>query len=120
MLGYFLLIFWHLAINVPIYSPQYQKNAFWSIVIANVMICRTKKESVLGRRLFSNRLIILGIVVELILAWLIIYNPTTHRIFGTYELTLYEIMLSLPFAFLILFADEIRKAILRKRSLLSK
>ena len=127
--SYFAVLYsggWSWGVQLSVTDPLYLKaiTAFFvSIVIcqiANVMICRTKKESVLGRRLFSNRLIILGIVVELILAWLIIYNPTTHRIFGTYELTLYEIMLSLPFAFLILFADEIRKAILRKRSLLSK
>ena len=102
-------------------DPLYLKaiTAFFvSIVlcqIANVMICRTKRESILRMGFFSNRLIVLGIFVEIILVWLIVYNPPAQKIFGTHALTVSEMLLSLPFAFLILFADEIRKVMLRKR-----
>ncbi len=127
--SYFVVLYsggWSWGQRLSPTDPLYLKaiTAFFvSIVIcqvANVMVCRTKRESVLGRRLASNGLIMLGILVELVLVWLIVYNPTAQKIFGTYELSGTQILLSLPFAFLILFVDEIRKALLRKGSLFAE
>ncbi len=121
--SYFVVLYsggWNWGDRLSPSDPLYLRaiTAFFvSIVIcqiANVMICRTKRESILGRRLFSNRLIMLGILTEIILVWLIVHNPIAHKIFGTYKLTAFEMLLSLPFAFLILFADETRKALLRR------
>jgi sodium/potassium-transporting ATPase subunit alpha len=122
--SYFVVLYsggWRWGDRLSHIDPLYLKaiTAFFvSIVlcqIANVMICRTKRESILRMGFFSNRLIVLGIFVEIILVWLIVYNPAVQKIFGTYELTVSEMLLSLPFAFLILFADEIRKVMLRNR-----
>lgn len=90
---------------------------FASIIIcqiADVMICRTRRESVFKAGLFSNKFVLVGILSELILLSIIIYNPFTHKIFGTHPLTLLELSLSIPFALFIFFGDEIRKLLIRR------
>ena len=93
---------------------------FVSIIIcqiANVMVRRTRKESVFKKGLFSNRLVLLGIFSELVLVWIITNSPLAQKIFSTHSLTLFEMSLALPFALLILFSDELRKAALRRGNL---
>jgi len=105
-----------LAINDPLYL-QAVSAFFASIIlcqIPNVLICRTKKESVFTKGIFSNKFILVGIVSELILLGIIIYNPFTHKFFGTASLSVSNLLLSIPFIFLIFFADEFRKWLLRK------
>lgn len=90
---------------------------FASIIIcqiADVMICRTRNQSIFSKGIFSNKLIITGIVSELILLAIIVYNPSTHKLFGTHPLTLFELSLSIPFALFILFGDEARKLLVRR------
>ncbi len=90
---------------------------FASIIIcqiADVMICRTRRESVLKAGLFSNKFVLVGILSELILLSIIVYNPFTSKLFGTHPLTLLELSLSIPFALFIFFWDEIRKLLIRK------
>jgi sodium/potassium-transporting ATPase subunit alpha len=92
---------------------------FVSIVIcqiSNVMICRTGRESVFKKGLFSNRLILLGITSELLLVWLIVRNSAAQKIFGTSDLAVPEMALALPFALFILLADETRKFLLRREN----
>lgn len=101
-------------------DPLYMKAVtafFASIVvcqIANVMICRTRRESIFRKGLLSNRLVLFGILAELMLLWIIVYNPVAQRVFGTFPLTASELSLALPFAALILFGDEARKLLLRR------
>jgi sodium/potassium-transporting ATPase subunit alpha len=45
---------------------------------------------------------------------MITHIPVAQRIFGSTSLTPFEMALALPFAFLILFGDELRKAGLRR------
>lgn len=90
---------------------------FASIIIcqvADVLICRARRDSVLKKGLFSNKLVLAGIASELILLANIVYNPWTHKIFGTHSLSLFELSLSLPFAFAIFFGDELRKLLIRR------
>jgi sodium/potassium-transporting ATPase subunit alpha len=113
---------WRWGESLPPTDPLYLRAVtafFVSIVIcqiSNVMICRTNRESVFKKGLFSNRLILLGITFELFLVWLIIGNATAQNIFGTSDLTIREIALSLPFALFILLADETRKLLLRRKN----
>ncbi|MDA8433399.1 MAG: cation-translocating P-type ATPase C-terminal domain-containing protein, partial [Nitrospiraceae bacterium] len=96
---------------------------FVSIVIcqiSNVMVCRTSRESVFRKGIFANRLILLGIASEVFLVWLIVHNDAARTIFGTSRLTAAETSLSLPFAFFILFVEELRKLLLRRQSPIAK
>jgi len=105
-----------LAFNDPLYMKAVA-GFFASIVIcqvADVMICRTRRQSIFKKGFFTNRVVLLGIAAELALLWIIVYFPATQAFFGTQPLTLFELSLAVPFALLILLGDEIRKLFVRK------
>ncbi|MCG2708758.1 MAG: cation-transporting P-type ATPase, partial [Thermodesulfovibrionales bacterium] len=79
--------------------------------IGNVFACRSPKESVFSIGFFTNRLIFLGIAVELLLQLFIVYHPWGNKIFGTYPISLSAWLALIPFAVFLLFADEARKRI---------
>ena len=79
--------------------------------IGNVFACRSLKESVFSIGFFTNRLIFLGIAVELLLQLFIVYHPWGNKIFGTYPISLSAWLVLIPFAVFLLFADEVRKRI---------
>lgn len=101
-------------------DPLYLKavTAFFSSIIicqiADVLICRTRRGSVITKGIFSNRFVVIGIVSELLLLANIVYNPYTHKLFGTHPLSLFELSLSIPFALFIFFGDEFRKYLIRR------
>jgi sodium/potassium-transporting ATPase subunit alpha len=84
--------------------------------IGNVFACRSFKESIFSLGFLSNKLIILGIVLEIVLSALIIYHPFGNKIFGTAPLSLGILLIFLPFSLALLAAEEMRKAYVRKRS----
>ncbi len=57
-----------------------------------------------------------GIAIEIILRLLIVYTPQLQRILGTAPLNLNDWLFLLPFAMLLLFADEFRKWMARRSS----
>ena len=82
--------------------------------VGNVFTCRSFKESIFKLGFFSNRLLLIGIVAEIIISAFIIYNPLGNRFFGTAPLEA-AVWLSLaPFCIVVLAADEIRKFYLRQ------
>lgn len=83
--------------------------------IGNVFACRSSSESVFSLGIFSNRLIFIGIAFELTLQFFIVYHPWGNRIFATHPLAMSTWLVLIPFAFLLFFADEARKAVLRSR-----
>jgi len=90
---------------------------FASIVIcqvADVMICRTRQQSLFTVGVFSNRLVWLGIMAELLLLALISYVPVLNVFFGTAPLQPWQLLLSVPFALLILAGDELRRVFVRR------
>ncbi len=127
--SYFVVLFaggWSWGTRLSPADPLYLKAVtafFVSIVIcqiSNVMVCRTSRESVFRKGIFANRLILLGIASEVFLVWLIVHNDAARTIFGTSRLTAAETSLSLPFAFFILFVEELRKLLLRRQSPIAK
>ena len=105
-----------LANNNPLYMQSV--TAFFAAVIvcqvANVFASRTRMQSVFTMGLFSNRMVLFGIAVELIILALIIWNPFANLIFNTSPLDLKYVLLSIPFAILLLGVDELRKYLLRR------
>jgi sodium/potassium-transporting ATPase subunit alpha len=121
--SYFVVLYrggWTWGQELASSDPLYLKavTAFFASIIicqiADVMICRTRRESVLKAGIFSNKFVLVGILSELILLSIIVYNPFTHKLFGTHPLTLLELSLSIPFALFIFFWDEIRKLLIRR------
>ena len=92
---------------------------FASIIIcqiANVMICRTRRQSMKTVRIFDNRLILLGIASELFLLGVICYVPPANIFFGTAPLSWWHFLLSVPFALVILVLAELRRKLLRNNN----
>jgi len=83
--------------------------------IANVFACRSSRESLFSIEFFSNKLIFAGIVVELLLQLFIVYHPLGNRIFSTMPLSWRTWLVLVPFAALLLIAEEMRKLIAKKR-----
>ena len=78
------------------------------------MICRTRRQSIFTIGVFSNPLVWLGIVTELLLLTLIAYVPALNVFFGTAPLAIWQLALSVPFAILIVLGDEMRRMLVRR------
>jgi len=92
--------------------------AFFAAVIiaqiADVFICRTRRQSIFKIGFFTNKTINLGIVTEIALLLIIVYAPWAHPFFGTNPLKWYELLLGIPFAITIIIWNEIRTYLVRK------
>ncbi len=84
--------------------------------VVNVFICRSDRRSVLDTGLGGNRLLLAGIGVEIGLMMAITYAAPGQALFGTAPLALDAWLVALPFAAAMLLAEELRKALVRRRS----
>ena len=82
--------------------------------IANVFTCRSTTLSITTLGFFSNRLVLVGIAAELALTGFIIYTPPGNAIFGCAPIGITIWLLLIPFALLLLAADETRKYFVRR------
>jgi potassium/sodium efflux P-type ATPase len=82
----------------------------------NVFACRSERTSIFRLGFFSNPFIWLGIATEWMLVLAIIDIPPLRHIFSTSPLTLWQWLFLLICPPILLGAEELRKAILRKRS----
>jgi len=80
-----------------------------------VFACRTQTESAFKKGLFGNRLILLGILVEIILSIFIIYHPWGNKIFSTSPIAINVWLTLIPFAIILFIAEEIRKFIISNK-----
>lgn len=90
---------------------------FASIIIAqvaDVLICRTRRQSIFKVGIGTNKLIWFGIFTELALMAFIVFSPFANKFLGTAPLTLTELSIAIPFALLIFFGDELRKVFIRR------
>ena len=101
--SYFTILFdggWQWGQELAHDNPLYRTaitGFFASIIIcqvADVIICRTRRQSLFTVGLFSNRLVWLGIATELLLLALISYLPAANIFFGTAPLTAEQLLLS--------------------------
>ncbi len=82
--------------------------------IADVLICRTRRQSILSVGIFSNKLVWLGIFTELGLVAAVSHVPFLQPFFGTAPIGWFELSLGVPFALLILLGDECRRWQIRR------
>ncbi|MFT6916396.1 MAG: sodium/potassium-transporting ATPase subunit alpha [Motiliproteus sp.] len=123
--SYFVVLYaggWQWGESLASTEPLYRSaiTAFFAAIIicqiADVLICRTRRQSLLSVGLFSNPLVLLGIAVELILLGMISYIPAFNIFFGTAPLQGWQLALSVPFAVLILLLDELRRYLVRRNN----
>jgi magnesium-transporting ATPase (P-type) len=84
--------------------------------IGNLFAQRTERSSIRSIRFFSNRLIWIGIAVEIALIAALVYLPWLQAIFDTAPLPAANWLLLLACTPALLIADELRKAFVRHRS----
>lgn len=77
--------------------------------IANIFACRSEKYSAFKIGFLNNRLILWGIVFELIFASILIYTPFFQKIFNTIGLGWKEWTVLFVFMAVIFFLEELRK-----------
>ena len=120
--SYFVILFrggWVWGQQLAFTDPLYQKavTAFFASIIicqiADVWICRTRRQSVFKSGFLKNKVVLLGIFTELALLSMIVYVPIINTFFNTHPLSIFELSLSVPFALVILFGDELRKVFVR-------
>jgi magnesium-transporting ATPase (P-type) len=83
--------------------------------VGAVFGCRTDRASIFRVGFFTNRLVLVGIAVELTLLVLLIYAPFLQGIFNTAPIGSREWAYVFAWTPVIFFADEARKAVLRRR-----
>jgi magnesium-transporting ATPase (P-type) len=83
--------------------------------IGNLFAQRTEHISVFRMGFFTNRLLWIGIVSELMVIFLIVYTPLFQKIIGTQAFSLYNWLFLFALAPSLLAADECRKWLIRGR-----
>jgi magnesium-transporting ATPase (P-type) len=102
----------------PLVGAQATTVVFVGIVVmqvANAFACRTERASVLGVGLLSNRFLLAGIAFELVLTAALVYVPWLQPLFGTAPIGWPWWAGPVAVAPLILLAEELRKAVVRRR-----
>ncbi|MCJ7730255.1 MAG: cation-transporting P-type ATPase, partial [Sedimentisphaerales bacterium] len=82
--------------------------------IANVFACRSERYSAFKFGFLSNKLIIWGIVFELISLSLLVYIPFFQRIFNTISLSWQDWGILFVFMIIVFFLEELRKKISKR------
>lgn len=101
----------NLATNDPLYLQATTAclSAIVVMQIVNVFLCRSDIRSVVSTGLFSNRLIVWGVILEIALILLIDYTPWGNVILGTAPIVGKVWLFVLPFAVGLLILEEFRK-----------
>jgi sodium/potassium-transporting ATPase subunit alpha len=81
--------------------------------IVNVFLCRSATRSILSTGILGNPLIWGGVIVEIALVALIGYTPLGNSIFETAPIGTRPWLFILPFAAVMLVAEEMRKWFVR-------
>jgi sodium/potassium-transporting ATPase subunit alpha len=82
--------------------------------IANVFACRSSNVSIFTLGIVSNRLVLAGIVTEMLLAGFIIYTPAGNSLFSCAPVSACVWLLLIPFAVMLLVCDETRKFFVKR------
>jgi hypothetical protein len=86
-----------------------------SCQIGTAFAARTEHASLFSVGVFSNRQLLGGIGFSLAFAAAVVYLPALHGVFGTAVLSPAQLATVTPFPFVVWGADELRRAVLRRR-----
>ena len=86
--------------------------------IGTAFAARTDHASLRAIGVFSNPALLVGIAVAIVFALTLVYTPFLHPVFGTAALPVNQLMLVIPYPFIVWGADELRRLWLRRRKAL--
>jgi magnesium-transporting ATPase (P-type) len=81
--------------------------------VGTAFAARTAHSSLRAVGVFTNRLLLFGIALGIAFAAALLYSPPLQSVFGTASLPLVDLLVLLPFAFVVWGTDELRR--LRRR-----
>jgi P-type Ca2+ transporter type 2C len=111
--------YWGQWLDLPASGPLYESATAMALAcvvttqIGNLFAQRTERGSVFRVGLFSNPLLWVGIISELMIIFMIVYFPPLQDIIGTKAFPAENWLFLFAWAPLLLIADECRKALLR-------
>jgi P-type Ca2+ transporter type 2C len=111
---------WRPGMEMAASGPLYERATTMCLAgivasqIGNALAIRTDRASIFTVGLFSNRLLLWGILSEVLILLALSYLPFLQSIFGTAPLTCRDLLFLLIFPPLMLLADELRKAWMRR------
>lgn len=82
--------------------------------VGTVFAVRTQRASLRSVGVFSNRYLLAGIAAEMVLAALFVYTPPMQTLLGTAPLPASDLLLLLPYPFIVWGADELLRYALRR------
>jgi calcium-translocating P-type ATPase len=121
--AYFFVLFrggWQWGDALDAADPLYRSAttaclaAIVAMQVVNVFLCRSDRLSLLRTGLRGNRLLLVGVALEVLLLLAIVYTPLGQGIFGTHTLESDVWWLLLLLAGTLLLLEELRKAIARR------
>jgi len=77
--------------------------------IGTVFAARTDHASLRALGVFTNPALLVGIGAEIVFAPALVYTPLLHPVFGTAALAADQLLLLVPFPFIVWGADELRR-----------
>lgn len=83
--------------------------------MGHVMAIRSERESIFKIGVFSNKPILLALLITVVLQLTIIYLPVLNNVFKTEPLTLYELAISVAVSSIVFWAVELEKWIKRMK-----
>ena len=125
--GFFYLLTragWHsgdpVGVGQPLHHAYLQATTmtFLGMVagqIGTAFAVRTRRASLRSIGVFSNRYLLGAIAAELLLAAIFAYAPPLQSLLGTASLPLHDVVLLLPYPFVVWGADELRRFVVRRR-----
>jgi calcium-translocating P-type ATPase len=104
--------------GTPLYHPYRQATTmtFLGMItgqIGTAFAVRTQRASLWSVGVFSNRYLLAGIAAEIALAALFVYLPRCRSLLGTEPVRPADLLVLLPFPFIVWGTDELRKYLLR-------
>lgn len=124
LIGYYFVFTlggWRYGQSPPASDPAYRAATTACLMgimcmqIVNSSICRSERKSIFAIGVFSNKLLNIGVAVQILLMLLLTYTDTGHRVFGTAPLPWQFWLLMLPLMISMLAAEEFRKLIMRTK-----
>jgi magnesium-transporting ATPase (P-type) len=82
--------------------------------IGTAFAVRTQRASLRSVGPFSNRYLLLAIAAEVVVAAVVVYAPPFQALLGTASLPAHDLLLLVPFPFIVWGGDELRRWLLRR------
>ena len=125
MAGFFYVLAkagWHPGVSVEAGTPLYHAYrqattmTFLGMItgqIGTAFAVRTQRASLWSVGVFSNRYLLAGIAAEIVLAAVFVYTPLFQATLGTEGPAPIDLLVLLPFPFVVWGADELRRCLIR-------